>query len=46
MLDKPDHRLRAGLMAAAFDAIDTRAEILGIVRQVIQDQLIEQLAAE
>jgi hypothetical protein len=46
VLDKPDYRLRAGLMAAAFAAIDTRAEILRIVRQVTQDQPIESMAAE
>jgi MGT family glycosyltransferase len=46
VLDKPDYRRRAGLMAAAFDAIDTRAEILGIVRQVVQGRPIEQMAAE
>ena len=46
VLDKPDHRRRAKTMAAAFEAIDTRAEILGILRQVIQGQPFEQMAAE
>jgi UDP:flavonoid glycosyltransferase YjiC (YdhE family) len=46
VLDKPDYRLRAGLIAAEFSAIDTRAEILRIVRQVTQDQATESMAAE
>ena len=33
VLDTPDHRLHATRMAAAFTAIDTRAEILRIVNQ-------------
>jgi UDP:flavonoid glycosyltransferase YjiC (YdhE family) len=46
VLDKPDYRLRAALMAAEFDAIDTRAEILRIVRQVTQEHPIQTMAAE
>jgi MGT family glycosyltransferase len=46
VLDKPDYRLRAGRMAAEFDAIDTSAEILRIVRQVTQEQPIQTMAAE
>jgi UDP:flavonoid glycosyltransferase YjiC (YdhE family) len=34
VLDKPNYRLRASLMAEEFDGIDTRSEILRIVRQV------------
>jgi MGT family glycosyltransferase len=34
VLDTSSYRFRAGMMAAEFDAIDTRAEILRIVRQV------------
>jgi hypothetical protein len=34
VLDKPNYRLRASLMAEEFDAIDTRSEILRIVSQV------------
>jgi hypothetical protein len=33
-------------MAAEFDAIDTRAEILRIVRQVTQEHPIQTMAAE
>jgi UDP:flavonoid glycosyltransferase YjiC (YdhE family) len=46
VLDKPDHRLRVGLMAAEFDAIDTRAEILRVARQVTQRHPIQSMAAE
>jgi UDP:flavonoid glycosyltransferase YjiC (YdhE family) len=46
VLNKPDYRLRAGLMAAEFSAIDTRTEILRVVRQVTQDRPIESMAAE
>ena len=35
VLDRPDYRSRAGMIAAEFGAIDTRAEILRIVRQVV-----------
>jgi hypothetical protein len=34
VLDKPNYRTRASLMADEFDGIDTRSEILGIVSQV------------
>jgi UDP:flavonoid glycosyltransferase YjiC (YdhE family) len=34
VLDKPNYRLRASLMADEFDRIDTRSEILRIVSQV------------
>jgi UDP:flavonoid glycosyltransferase YjiC (YdhE family) len=34
VLDKPNYRLRASLMAEGFDGIDTRSEILRIVSQV------------
>jgi len=34
VLDKPNYRSRASLMADEFDGIDTRSEILGIVSQV------------
>jgi UDP:flavonoid glycosyltransferase YjiC (YdhE family) len=34
VLDKPNYRLRASLMAEEFDGIDTRSEILRIVSQV------------
>jgi UDP:flavonoid glycosyltransferase YjiC (YdhE family) len=34
VLDKPNYRSRASLMAEEFDAIDTRSEILRIVSQV------------
>ena len=34
VLDKPNYRSRASLMADEFDAIDTRSEILRIVSQV------------
>jgi UDP:flavonoid glycosyltransferase YjiC (YdhE family) len=34
VLDKPNYRLRASLMAEEFAGIDTRSEILRIVRQV------------
>jgi MGT family glycosyltransferase len=34
VLDKPNHRLRASLMAEEFHGIDTRSEILRIVSQV------------
>ena len=34
VLDKPNYRLRASLMAEEFEAIDTRSEILRIVGQV------------
>jgi MGT family glycosyltransferase len=34
VLDKPNYRLRASLMAEEFEAIDTRSEIIRIVRQV------------
>ncbi len=37
VLDKPHYRLRAGIMAAEFGAIDTRAEIVQIVRQVANE---------
>jgi MGT family glycosyltransferase len=36
VLDKPNYRLRAALMAEEFNAIDTRSEILRIVSQVSQ----------
>jgi hypothetical protein len=34
VLDKPNYRLRASLLAEEFDGIDTRSEILRIVSQV------------
>ena len=34
VLDQPGYLARAAAMAAEFEAIDTRAEILRIVRQV------------
>ncbi|MGC2221303.1 MAG: hypothetical protein WA624_02510 [Methylocella sp.] len=34
VLDKPNYRSRASLMADEFDRIDTRAEILRIVSQI------------
>jgi UDP:flavonoid glycosyltransferase YjiC (YdhE family) len=34
VLDKPNYRSRASLMADEFDGIDTRSEILRIIRQV------------
>jgi hypothetical protein len=34
VLDKPNDRLRASLLAEEFDGIDTRSEILRIVSQV------------
>jgi UDP:flavonoid glycosyltransferase YjiC (YdhE family) len=34
VLDKPNYRLRASLMAEEFDGIDTRSEIFRIVGQV------------
>ena len=34
VLDKPNYRSRASLMANEFDGIDTRSEILRIVSQV------------
>jgi UDP:flavonoid glycosyltransferase YjiC (YdhE family) len=46
VLDKPHYRARAALMAAEFDAIDTKAEILRIVRQVTQQHPIQSMAAE
>jgi UDP:flavonoid glycosyltransferase YjiC (YdhE family) len=36
VLDKPNYRLRASLMADEFDGIDTRSEVLRIVSQVLQ----------
>jgi UDP:flavonoid glycosyltransferase YjiC (YdhE family) len=36
VLDKPDYRRRAASMAAEFDAIDTRSEVLRIVNQLAQ----------
>jgi len=36
VLDTPNYRLRASLMAEEFDGIDTRSEILRIVSQVSQ----------
>jgi MGT family glycosyltransferase len=36
VLDKPDYRLRASLMADEFNDIDTRSEVLRIVSQVLQ----------
>jgi MGT family glycosyltransferase len=36
VLDKPDYRRRAALMAAEFGAIDTRSEVLRIVSQFSQ----------
>jgi MGT family glycosyltransferase len=36
VLDKPDYRRRATSMAAEFDAIDTRSEVLRIVSQLAQ----------
>jgi hypothetical protein len=34
VLDEPNYRLRASLLAEEFDGIDTRSEILRIVSQV------------
>jgi UDP:flavonoid glycosyltransferase YjiC (YdhE family) len=36
VLDKPNYRLRASLMADEFDGIDTRSEVLRIVSQGLQ----------
>jgi MGT family glycosyltransferase len=38
VLDRPAYRLRASQMAHEFAGIDTRSEILSIVRQVVADQ--------
>ena len=46
VLDTPDYRLRAELMAKEFAAIETRSEILRIVHQVAQDRPIQAAAAE
>ncbi len=35
VLDKPDYRVRASSMAAEFAAIDTRSEILRIIREAV-----------
>jgi UDP:flavonoid glycosyltransferase YjiC (YdhE family) len=37
VLDKPDYRARASLMADEFATIDTRSEILRIIDQVVRD---------
>ena len=37
VLDKPNYRSRASLMADEFDGIDTRSEILRIIDQVARD---------
>jgi hypothetical protein len=36
VLDKPNYRSRASLMADEFNGIDTRSEVLRIVSQVLQ----------
>jgi UDP:flavonoid glycosyltransferase YjiC (YdhE family) len=36
VLDQPNHRRRASLMADEFGAIDTRSEVLGIINQAAQ----------
>jgi MGT family glycosyltransferase len=38
VLDEPGYRLRAGQMAYEFAAIDTRSEILRIVRELVVDE--------
>jgi hypothetical protein len=35
-LDRPDHRQRAARLSDAFAAIDTKAEILRIVREAVR----------
>jgi UDP:flavonoid glycosyltransferase YjiC (YdhE family) len=42
VLDTPNYRTRAGEMAAEFRSIDTRAEILRIVEQVVNADDLEQ----
>jgi MGT family glycosyltransferase len=44
VLDRPAYRMRASQMAAEFARIDTRSEILSIVKQVVVNQKLELLA--
>jgi UDP:flavonoid glycosyltransferase YjiC (YdhE family) len=41
VLDKPDYRSRASLIADEFATIDTRSEILHIIDQVVRDSAEE-----
>jgi MGT family glycosyltransferase len=44
VLDRPAYRMRASQMADEFARIDTRSEILSIVKQVVVNQKLELLA--
>jgi UDP:flavonoid glycosyltransferase YjiC (YdhE family) len=43
-LDRPAYRMRASQMADEFARIDTRSEILSIIKQVVVNQKLELLA--
>jgi hypothetical protein len=40
VLDKPNYRSRASLMADEFNAIDTRSEVLRILSQVLHPEVL------
>lgn len=44
VLDRPAYRMRASQMADEFARIDTRSEILSIIKQVVVNQKLELLA--
>jgi UDP:flavonoid glycosyltransferase YjiC (YdhE family) len=44
VLDRPAYRLRASQMADEFARVDTRSEILSIIKQVVVNQKLELLA--
>ena len=44
VLDRPAYRLRASQMAGEFARVDTRSEVLSIIKQVVVNQKLELLA--
>lgn len=44
VLDRPAYRMRASQMADEFARIDTRSEVLSIVKQAVVNQKLELLA--
>jgi UDP:flavonoid glycosyltransferase YjiC (YdhE family) len=44
VLDRPAYRMRASQMADEFARIDTRSEVLSIIKQVVVNQKLELLA--
>ena len=43
LLDRPAYRLRASQMAGEFARVDTRSEVLSIIKQVVVNQKLELL---